>query len=96
MRLETFFSIFAKKKKKFPKMNNIFMEKRKKCEKKKIAAARLASILATRCTGNRIFFNGQPKGKVDLYCSVLLYRRGRTASGFISRYNIAGHDPAPG
>ena len=34
------------------------MGKRKKW-KKKIAAARLASILATRCTGNR-FFYGQP------------------------------------
>ena len=34
------------------------MEKKsvkKSVKKKKIAAARLASILATRCTGNRIF-----------------------------------------
>ena len=31
-------------------------EKTKSGEKKEIAAARLASILATRCTGNRIFF----------------------------------------
>ena len=47
----SFFSFF------FPKIDNIFMEKKKiKWKKKKIAAARLASILATRCTGNRIFF----------------------------------------
>ena len=40
----------------FTKMDNIFMGKRKKVGgEKKIAAARLASILATRCTGNRIF-----------------------------------------
>ena len=44
VRLETFFFIFAKKKKKIPKMNNIFMK----------------TILATRCTGNRFFFYGQP------------------------------------
>ena len=37
------------------KMNNIFMEKKKRVEKK-IAAARLASILATRWTGNIISF----------------------------------------
>ena len=30
------------------------MGKKKKSGKKKIAAARLASIIATRCTGNRI------------------------------------------
>ena len=41
-----FFS-FLQKKKFFPKMDNIFLEKRKKLGKK-IAAARLASILATR------------------------------------------------
>ena len=35
-------------------MDNIFMKK-KSGEKKKIAAARLASILATRCTENRFF-----------------------------------------
>ena len=49
VRLETFFSILQK-------MDNIFMEKKKRVEKKKIAAARLASILATRWTGNIIFF----------------------------------------
>ena len=37
-------------------MDNIFMEKKKRVEKKKkIAAARLASILAIRWTGNIIF-----------------------------------------
>ena len=53
--LETFFFfiIFAKKMFFFPIMDNIFMEKKKwKKKKKKL----LASILATRCTGNRYFF----------------------------------------
>ena len=36
------------------------MEKKKEWKKKEIAAARLASILATRWTGNLIFFYGQP------------------------------------
>ena len=35
-------------------MDNIFMEKKKRVEKKKIAAARLASILANPCTYSRI------------------------------------------
>ena len=46
----------CKKKKISPKIDHIFMEKKLKWKKKKIAAARLASILATRCTGNRFFF----------------------------------------
>ena len=40
-------------------MDNIFMEK-KSGFFLKIAAVRLASILATRCTGNRIFFMDIP------------------------------------
>ena len=52
-----FFFHFCKKNFFFPKIDKIFMEKKNKVEKKKkIAAARLASILATRCTGNRNFF----------------------------------------
>ena len=43
-----FFSFLQKKIK--------FMEEKKKWKKKKFAAARLASILATRWTGNRFFF----------------------------------------
>ena len=60
VRLETFFFIFAKKKFVSPKIDNIFMGKKNKVEKKKIVAARLASILATRRTGNRIFFMDSP------------------------------------
>ena len=56
VRLETFFFHFCKNKSFFLKLDNIFMERKKKVEKKKIAAARLASILAIRWTGNRIFF----------------------------------------
>ena len=55
VRLETFFFIFEKKNILFQKIYNIFMEK-KKNGKKKIAAGRLALILATRCRGNRFFF----------------------------------------
>ena len=40
------------------------MEKKK--SGKKIAAARLTSILATRCTGNRIFY-GQPKRRIRVW-----------------------------
>ena len=39
-------------------MDNIFLTKKKK--KKKIAAARLASFLATRWTGNKLFFMDSP------------------------------------
>ena len=40
----------------FPKMDNIFLPKKiKKDGKKKIAAARLPIITATRWTGNRLF-----------------------------------------
>ena len=46
-----FFFAFLQKKIISPKMDNISYQK-----KKKIAAARLASILATRWTGNRLFF----------------------------------------
>ena len=49
VRLETFFLHFSKN-------GQYFLRKKEKWKKKKkIAAARLASILATRCTGNRIF-----------------------------------------
>ena len=50
-----FFHFCKKKKKRILKMDNIFPPK-KKYGKKEIAAARLASILATRWTGNRLFF----------------------------------------
>ena len=59
MRLETIFFNFPKKILFyffFLKMDNIFMEKKKRVEKEKNAAARLASILATRWTGNRFVF----------------------------------------
>ena len=55
VRLGTFFFIFAKKE----KMDNIFLPKKHKFfgeKKKKIAAAQLATITATRWTGNRLFF----------------------------------------
>ena len=58
VRLETFFLIFAQKKKIHLKMDNIFNVKKK--VEKRIAAARLASILATRWTGNRIIFMDSP------------------------------------
>ena len=39
-----------------PKIDNIFLQNQKMWKKKKIAAARLATIVATRCTGNWRFF----------------------------------------
>ena len=54
VQLETFFPFFPFLFFSSPKMDNIFHGKKKKW--KKIAAARLAAILATRCTGNRFFF----------------------------------------
>ena len=56
MRLETFFFIFAKKKNSSKNGQYFHRKQKEKWEKNKFAAARLASILATRCTGNRIFF----------------------------------------
>ena len=61
---ENFFFHFCKKNF-FPKIDNIFMEK-KKWKKKEIAAAPLASIIATRWTGNRIFVMGS-LNKPDVY-----------------------------
>ena len=52
----------------FLKMDNIFLGKKKSGKKKKIAAAQLASILATRWTGNRFFFMDSLISKVDGYC----------------------------
>ena len=51
-----FFFFHFCKKKKHSKNGQYFPTK-----KKIIAAAQLSSILATRWTGNRLFFNGQPK-----------------------------------
>ena len=61
VRLETFFFIFAKKNIFFQKLTIFSWKKKIKWKKKKIAAARLALILATRCTGNRIFFMDSPR-----------------------------------
>ena len=67
MRLETsFFFNFATKKKE-SKNGQYFPTKKKtkKVGKNKIAAARLASILATRWTGNRLFFMDSPRRLLD-------------------------------
>ena len=83
VRLETLFFIFAKKNVFFQKLTIFSWKKKIKWKKKKIAATRLASILATRCTGNRIFFYGQPE---------ILTCCGVTSSGRRSRRNWFSDD----
>ena len=56
-----FFFHFCKKKYFFPKIDNIFMEKKIKWKKKKIAAARLASNYCSHpLYRKQNFFYGQP------------------------------------
>ena len=61
VRLETFFFSFLQKKKILQKWTLFSWEK------KKSAAARLVSILATRCTGNRIFFMDSLTGLFKMF-----------------------------
>ena len=72
VRLETFFFIFAKKNFFFQNWTIFAWEKKLSGKKKKFAAARLASIVATRCTGNRIFFMVSLGAKLILW--VIFYR----------------------
>ena len=58
VQLETFFFFSFLQRIFFSKMDNIFLPRKKKVGEKN-AAARLASVLAIRWTGNR-FFYGQP------------------------------------
>ena len=69
VRLETFFLIFG-----FfspQKLTKFSWRKKKVKKKKKIAAARLASILATRCTGNRIVFMDSPRTNSMWYIKLM-------------------------
>ena len=66
MRLQTFFPFLQKKREKNPpKMDNIFLQGKKKVKEKKKAAAGLAETMASCWSGNRIFFYGQPQTNIS-------------------------------
>ena len=65
-----FFFSLLQEKKKSPKMDNIILPKKK--HRKIIVAARLATITATRWTGNSLFFGGQPQQGVVMVRGVTM------------------------